>query len=109
MTKASVRERLLARDFEDVRAVVESLADEFDVVEIAAAAIKLAHAATADGNEAEIEVLPPHAGSPRRSAKSSKAPVRRFDGTTVRCSSAQGGATASVRPTSSAQLPERLG
>ena len=85
LTKASIRERLLAGDFDDVRAVVESLTDEFDVVEVAAAAITLVHAATAgDGNEPEIEVLPPHAGSRRRSAKDSRAPVQRLDGATVR-------------------------
>jgi len=85
LTKASVRERLLARDFEDVRAVVESLADEFDIVEVAAAAIKLVHAATAgDGDEADIEISPPQEALPPRSAKHSRAPVRRVDGATVR-------------------------
>ena len=85
LTKASVRERLLARDFEDVRAVVESLADEFDIVEVAAAAIKLVHAATAgDGDEADIEISPPQEASNPRSAKHPRAPVRRVDGPTVR-------------------------
>ena len=85
LTKASVRERLLARDFEDVRAVVESLADEFDIVEVAAAAIKLVHAATAgDGDEADIEISPPQEASNPRSAKHSRAPVRPVDGATVR-------------------------
>jgi ATP-dependent RNA helicase DeaD len=55
LTRASVRERLLAGDLDDVRVVVESLANEFDVVDIAAAAIKLLHAAsTGDGYEHEI-------------------------------------------------------
>jgi len=49
LTRASLRERLLARDFDDVRVVVESLAVEFDIVDIAAAAVKLAHAAAGDG------------------------------------------------------------
>ena len=85
LTKASVRERLLAGDFDDVRAVVDSLADEFDVVEVAAAAIKLVHAAAArDGNEAEIEVLPLHGDSPRRRARGVTVPVQRLDGATVR-------------------------
>ena len=80
-----MRERLLARDFEDVRAVVESLADEFDIVEVAAAAIKLVHAATAgDGDEADIEISPHQEALPPRSAKHSRAPVRRVDGATVR-------------------------
>ena len=49
LTRASLRERLLARDFDDVRVVVESLAVEFDIVDIAAAAVKLAHAAASNG------------------------------------------------------------
>jgi ATP-dependent RNA helicase DeaD len=56
LTKASLRERLVAGDFDDVRVVVESLSDEFDVMDIAAAAVKLAHAASAsDTDEEEIE------------------------------------------------------
>jgi ATP-dependent RNA helicase DeaD len=59
-----VRERLLAGDLDDVRVVIESLADEFDVVDIAAAAIKLLHASTAgDGSEDEIPAIAPAAAS----------------------------------------------
>ena len=47
VTRASLRERLLAGDLDDVRVVVESLAQEFDIVDIAAAAVKMAHAALA--------------------------------------------------------------
>ncbi len=61
VTKASIRERILAGDLDGVRVVVESLAQEFDIVDIAAAAVKLAHAAEA-GDETEREiptVVPP--------------------------------------------------
>src|SRR5580765_2660419 len=44
LTRASLRERLLAKDYDDVRVVVEALAEEFDIVDIAAAAVKMAHA-----------------------------------------------------------------
>jgi ATP-dependent RNA helicase DeaD len=55
LTRASLRERLVAGDFDDVRVVVESLAEEFDVLDIAAAAVKLAHAATiGDGEEQDL-------------------------------------------------------
>ncbi len=55
LTRASLRERLLAGDFDHVRVVVESLAQEFDIVDIAAAAVKMAHAAAAgDGDDREI-------------------------------------------------------
>ncbi|OFW40672.1 MAG: heavy metal transporter [Acidobacteria bacterium RIFCSPLOWO2_12_FULL_67_14] len=50
-TIASVRTHLASRDFGDVRPVVESLAQEFDVLDIAAAAITMAHAATARQDE----------------------------------------------------------
>ena len=65
ITKASVREHLVGGDFADVRVVVESLADEFDVLDIAAAAVKMAHAATSrDGEGRELEA--PQAPDARR-------------------------------------------
>ena len=56
---AALRERLAAGDFDDMRAVVTALADEFDVMDIAAAAVKMAHGATGgdDGGE-EIAAAP---------------------------------------------------
>jgi ATP-dependent RNA helicase DeaD len=59
LTRASLRERLLLGDFDDVRVVIESLAEEFDVVDVAAAAVKLAHAATDGYSEIEIPEPPP--------------------------------------------------
>jgi ATP-dependent RNA helicase DeaD len=60
VTRASIRERLLAGDLDDVRVVIESLATEFDVVDIAAAAIKVAHAATTgDGDDRDIPASAP--------------------------------------------------
>jgi len=56
----SLRERLAEGDFDDVRAVVTALAGEFDVMDIAAAAVKMAHGATSgDGSEEEIVGAPP--------------------------------------------------
>jgi ATP-dependent RNA helicase DeaD len=58
LTSASLRERILAGDLDDVRVVVETLAQEFDIVDVAAAAVKLAHAAVAgDGEEHEIPAI----------------------------------------------------
>ncbi len=55
ITKASIREHLVAGDFDDVKVVVQSLADEFDLIDVAAAAVKAAHLATiGDGEEQEI-------------------------------------------------------
>ena len=62
LTRASIHERLLAGDFDDVRVVVESLAQEFDIVDVAAAAVKVAHAVVAgDGEERELPTPPPGA------------------------------------------------
>ena len=55
LTKSALRDLLVTGAFDDVRAVVESLSDEFDVLDIAAAAVKLAHeAAAGDGAQQEI-------------------------------------------------------
>jgi ATP-dependent RNA helicase DeaD len=51
MTRAALRELLLAGGFDDVRVVVESLTQEFDVVDVANAAVKMAHNATSKGDD----------------------------------------------------------
>ncbi len=62
ITRASLRERLLAGNLDTTRVVVDSLAAEFDIVEIAAAAIEIAHAAlTGDADEHDIPAAPTHA------------------------------------------------
>jgi ATP-dependent RNA helicase DeaD len=45
LTQAALRERLLEGNLDDVRVVVESLGNEFDIMDVAAAAVKLAHSA----------------------------------------------------------------
>ncbi len=68
---AALRERLAAGDFDDVRAVVTALAAEFDVMDIAAAAVKMAQGA-AGGDDEEQEITPPGSsdrpGTPRVAA-----------------------------------------
>ncbi len=59
ITRAAVREAILAGDLDHFRVVVESLADEFDVIQVAMAAVKLAHRADgAEDDEAEDIHLP---------------------------------------------------
>ena len=53
LTLAAVRERLEAGDLEDVRVVVQSLATEFELADVAAAAVKLVHAQMSDGAPAD--------------------------------------------------------
>ena len=45
LTRAALRESILGDDLDSFRVVVESLAEEFDVMEVALAAVNLAHAA----------------------------------------------------------------
>ena len=64
LVRGSLRETLLGGDLEQHRVVVESLAEEFDVLDVAAAAVKLAHEATVGGTQdeevaEEIPVAPP--------------------------------------------------
>jgi ATP-dependent RNA helicase DeaD len=60
-TRASLREILLGGDLDSYRVAVESLAEEFDIVEIATAAVKLAHEAGGAKDEEEIPPLKPPA------------------------------------------------
>ena len=54
LTRASLRELIVQGNLDDVRVVVESLAEEFDILDIASAAVKLAHqAGSAEGGEEE--------------------------------------------------------
>ena len=68
MTRAALHESLLGDDLERFRVVVETLADEFDVMEVALAAVKLAHEASgaAAAEEEEIPELGPRPEAPRR-------------------------------------------
>jgi ATP-dependent RNA helicase DeaD len=64
LTTAALREQLLAEDLDGFRVVVESLADEFDVVEVALAAVKLAF--EAGGAPDDREEIPEAATRPER-------------------------------------------
>jgi ATP-dependent RNA helicase DeaD len=89
LTSAALRQQLTAGDFDDVRVVVESLSDEFDVVDIAAAAVKMAHLATVgDGDEKEIEMVRP-AGEARSRHDGGVGTARLFVGA---------GRTSGIRP-----------
>jgi ATP-dependent RNA helicase DeaD len=65
VTAAALRETLLEDDLDQFRVVAERLADEFDPMDVAVAAVKLAHTATsgADDDESEIPAVEP--GEPR--------------------------------------------
>ena len=58
LTRAALRESLLTDDLDGFRAVVETLTDEFDVMEVAAAAVKLAHEASTGGGGDDDHDIP---------------------------------------------------
>jgi ATP-dependent RNA helicase DeaD len=98
LTRAALRESLLEDGLDRFRAVVESLAEEFDVMEVALAAVKLAHEATgAAADEEDIPEVAPlsddrkaPAGRERRSTRAVREGMTRlFVGT---------GRSAGVRP-----------
>ena len=64
LTRAALRESILEDDLDGFRVVVESLTDEFDLVEVALAAVKLAHDAA--GAPADEEEIPDAAAKPER-------------------------------------------
>jgi len=73
LTRASLRERLLQGNLDEARIVVQSLAEEFDVVDVAAAAVMLAHAAVAgDGDEREMEIPATSQGERTRSDRTQR-------------------------------------
>jgi ATP-dependent RNA helicase DeaD len=79
ITRASLRERLLSGDLDHTRVVVESLATEFDIVDIAAAAVHLAHAAAGgDGDDREIPAVKAPAPGERSAGK--RRPAARDEG-----------------------------
>jgi ATP-dependent RNA helicase DeaD len=91
LTRSAIEELLVEGDLERFRVVLDTLTDEHDVVEIALAAVKLAHEASGqpDDDEAEIpEVREPRAKTPNAKA-SRRNMTRLFIGA---------GRTAGVRP-----------
>jgi ATP-dependent RNA helicase DeaD len=68
MTRAALHETLIAGDrLERFRVVVESLGDEFDIVDIALAAVQLAH--ESGGNEIDEQEIPDHSDAVSRRAR----------------------------------------
>jgi ATP-dependent RNA helicase DeaD len=73
LTRATLNETLLEGDLDRYRVVVDALSDDFDIVEVALAAIKLAHLATG-GPDDEVEIpdvsIQPERDRDRRAGKS---------------------------------------
>jgi ATP-dependent RNA helicase DeaD len=96
LTRAALRESLLTDDLERFRVVVETLSDEFDVMDVALAAVKLAHESseiTADDDEDIPEV----AAQPAARAQRERGKRRGPEGEVTRLYIAVG-RSAGIRP-----------
>ena len=62
VTRAAIRDTILAGELDGYRVVVEALADEFDPIEIATAAVRLAHEAAAGATPEDEPDIPASAG-----------------------------------------------
>ncbi|QRN93639.1 DEAD/DEAH box helicase [Archangium violaceum] len=84
LVRASLREALVAGELDSYRSVVESLASEFDLVDVAAASVKLLHDAQVEGHEQEeeeeIPTLPPPTARPSHPGKNARAAARQGPG-----------------------------
>jgi ATP-dependent RNA helicase DeaD len=83
-TRAALRERLLAGNLDDARAVLTSLAEEFGALDVAAAAVQLLQAAGADEREQRDIAPPPPEREPGRPPKARGARRRVGGGPSVR-------------------------
>ncbi len=75
MTKASLREVILAGELDHFRAVVDSLSQEFDIMDVAAAAVKFADSKDgADSEEIPTVAIRPERPSSRHSSERAPTP-----------------------------------
>ncbi|MCA1711726.1 MAG: DEAD/DEAH box helicase [Actinobacteria bacterium] len=74
LTRAALRESLLGDELERYRPVVEQLSDEFDVMQVALAAVKLAHESTT--TQIDEEDIPEPPRPPREERPSAARPTR---------------------------------
>jgi len=81
LTRASLRERLLEGDLDDVRVVVQSLAEEFDVLDVAAAAVKLAHGTLTRADDTrDLDNVQPTVERPPRASSAARGRERARSG-----------------------------
>ncbi|MCW2609546.1 MAG: ATP-dependent helicase DeaD [Actinomycetota bacterium] len=72
LTRAALHETLLEDDLEHFRVVVETLTDDFDIMQVALAAVKLAHEASGAGSDEDE--IPEAAPAPVREDREHRTP-----------------------------------
>ena len=94
MTRASLRETILAGGLDQFRVLVDSLAQEFDIMDVAAAAVKQADAKESGGDPEEIPTVTIRTERPSRTdrerAPTAKAGSRRHEAAKAGARSAGG-------------------
>jgi ATP-dependent RNA helicase DeaD len=97
LTRAALHESLLEDDLEQFRVVLDTLSDEFDPLNVALAAIKLAHEATSIGDGDSEPEIPQMSLHREKTDKGTRRPGRNGAGETARVFVGLGRA-AHVRP-----------
>jgi ATP-dependent RNA helicase DeaD len=97
LTRAALHESLLEDDLEQFRVVLDTLSDEFDPLNVALAAIKLAHEATSTGDGDSEPEIPQMSLHRDKKDKGARRPARNGAGETARVYIGLGRA-AHVRP-----------
>jgi ATP-dependent RNA helicase DeaD len=77
LTRAALREAILGGETQRYRVIVEALADEFDLVEVAMAAVKLAHEAGGADPQAEEADIPQVSLTRERPVRDTRLPAGR--------------------------------
>jgi ATP-dependent RNA helicase DeaD len=99
LTRAALEASLLEDDLERFRVVVETLSGEFDVMEIALAAVKLAHEAGGAAGGDDEEDIPEVAARPAREPRGARPrPGGRGDGPAMTRLFVGAGRAAGIRP-----------
>ncbi len=80
LTRAALRETILAGGLDAFRGVVESLAEEFDVMDVAAAAVKQSEGRDGGGEEQEIPTVTERSERPQKPRKIATHPGARRRG-----------------------------
>ncbi|MEX2284836.1 MAG: helicase-related protein, partial [Gemmatimonadota bacterium] len=72
LTRASLQELLIGGELDDVRVVVEALSEEHDIMDIALAAVKLAHQSSGNETDDDTDIPTPTLFPPKSDAAKAK-------------------------------------
>ncbi len=79
LTRGAIREIILSGELDDFRVVIDSLGEEFDITDIAAAAVRMAHESEAGGGDVDDKEIPTAtipSERPKRGPRDDRSPSR---------------------------------